>query len=202
MNILFQNSLFLNILNMNKILTGIMFVVIASIFTNITNATPLLNFLKNTCNKTELNENEKINKNDTIKPIYYKGDSIVQTAMKYIGAPYKYGKIGPKHFDCSGFTNHVYKQENLEIMRTSRMQFTEGVKVHKITDLKKGDLVFFGGRRNKKHVRHCGIVTNVNKENGTFDFIHASTSRGVTIDNSNENYYSSRYIGARRIIKN
>lgn len=128
-----------------------------------------------------------------------KGDDIVNTAKQYLGARYRMGSMGPHQFDCSGFTSYVYKQEEISITRTSRSQFTEGVKIHRISDLQKGDLVFFGGRRTPRSVGHVGIVTEVDAENGVFKFIHAS-NRGVVIDKSTTSYYSQRYLGARRIL--
>ena len=128
-----------------------------------------------------------------------KGDAIVSTAMQYIGARYRLGKTGPNQFDCSGFTSYVYKQEDIDLTRTSRSQFSEGIAIHDVCDLQKGDLVFFGGRRSPGRVGHVGIVTDVDAENGTFEFIHAS-HRGVVVDKSNTAYYSQRYLGARRIL--
>lgn len=73
------------------------------------------------------------------------GDSIVKTALQYLGARYRSGHSGPSAFDCSGFTSYVYRKENIRINRSSRSQFTQGTPIKKISDLQKGDLVFFGG---------------------------------------------------------
>ena len=124
------------------------------------------------------------------------GDSIVARAMKHIGARYRYGHTGPKTFDCSGFTSYVFGKEDIKLSRTSRSQFREGSVVKRIADLQAGDLVFFGGRRSARSVGHVGIVTEVNPENNTFKFVHASNS-GVKVDESTSSYYKRRYIGAR-----
>lgn len=128
-----------------------------------------------------------------------KGDSIVQTALKYLGARYRSGHCGPNAFDCSGFTSYVYRQENVPITRSSRTQYREGERVESIADLQKGDLVFFGGSRSTRSVGHVGIVTDVAPDGTRFKFIHASRS-GVVIDKSTSPYYQRRYLGARRII--
>lgn len=130
------------------------------------------------------------------------GESVVQTALQYIGTRYSYGSRGPQAFDCSGFTSYVYGKSNVSILRTSRSQFTQGTPIANISDLKKGDLVFFGGRGNRRSVGHVGIVTEVAPDGNTFSFVHASTNRGVTVSSSNEGYYSRRYLGARRIVSN
>ena len=129
-----------------------------------------------------------------------KAESIVQTALQYIGTRYRAGQSSPSGFDCSGFTSYVYKKENLSITRSSRTQYREGAPITQIADLQKGDLVFFGRRRNRHNVGHVGIVTDVSADGNSFKFIHASRT-GVKIDNSNSAYYSARYIGARRILE-
>ena len=111
------------------------------------------------------------------------------------------GRMNPKvGFDCSGFTTYVFKKENIQLTRSSRSQFTEGVEVSSCTDLQKGDLVFFGGSRSSStSIGHVGIVTDVNPSTGTFSFIHASRT-GIRISSSDEPYYAKRYVGARRIL--
>lgn len=129
------------------------------------------------------------------------GHDIVKVAMKYIGVPYRSGRMNPKvGFDCSGFTTYVFKKENIQLTRSSRSQFTEGVEVSSCTELQKGDLVFFGGSRSSSSsIGHVGIVTDVNPSTGTFSFIHASRT-GIRISSSDEPYYAKRYVGARRIL--
>ena len=127
------------------------------------------------------------------------GDDVIFTAMKYIGARYSRGSSGPRAFDCSGFTSFVYRKNNVMLQRTSRSQYTQGVPI-KISQLRKGDLVFFSGRRGGRTVGHVGIVSKVNPSGNSFSFVHASCSAGVVVSRSTERYYSSRYIGARRIL--
>lgn len=126
------------------------------------------------------------------------GEAIIKTAMRYIGVPYRMGTSSPKSFDCSGFTSYVYKNHGISLLRASRDQYTQGEKVAK-SDLRIGDLVFFTGRSGKGGVGHVGIVTEVNKENSSFKFVHART-HGVGVDDSKQAYYQSRYVGARRIL--
>lgn len=130
------------------------------------------------------------------------GESVVQTALQYLGASYRSGMSGPYAFDCSGFTSYVYHKQNVSILRSSRSQYTQGTPIARIADLKKGDLVFFGGRGSTRSVGHVGIVTDVDPSGNNFSFVHAASSGGVKISDSNEAYYSRRYIGARRIVEN
>lgn len=130
------------------------------------------------------------------------GESVVQTALQYLGASYRSGMSGPYAFDCSGFTSYVYRKQNVSILRSSRSQYTQGTPIARIADLKKGDLVFFGGRGSTRSVGHVGIVTDVDPSGNNFSFVHAASSGGVKISDSNEAYYGRRYIGARRIVEN
>ncbi len=127
------------------------------------------------------------------------GDEIIETAKNFIGVRYRWGDTGPKYFDCSGFTSYVYRQNDVDLLRNSRSQFTQGVVIHDVKDLQKGDLVFFGSREMPRSVGHVGIVTGVDPERRSFYFIHASRT-GVRIDNSSDAYYAYRYLGARRIV--
>ncbi|MBQ7791159.1 MAG: C40 family peptidase [Rikenellaceae bacterium] len=125
-------------------------------------------------------------------------DSLVQYARQYIGTPYGYGQSNGKRFDCSGFTSFVFSHYGYTLARSSREQYLEGDSVER-GKWAVGDLVFFSGRSGgQTSVGHVGIVVESNGEQ--FDFIHASTSRGVIVSHSTERYYASRYIGARRML--
>lgn len=50
------------------------------------------------------------------------GQKIVDNAIKYIGYPYKWGSVGPKSFDCSGFVKWLYADMGINLNRTSREQ--------------------------------------------------------------------------------
>ena len=123
---------------------------------------------------------------------------LISTAMSYLGARYRSGQSGPNGFDCSGFTTYVFKKLGITLKRSSRDQFTMGTAIDDVRDLRRGDLVFFGYGRN---VNHVGIVTEADAEKGTFNFIHSSSSQGVTIDKYPQaDYWRTHYISARRIL--
>ena len=128
-------------------------------------------------------------------------NDIISTAMKFIGTRYRMGSTGPKSFDCSGFTSYVFGKQGVSIRRTSREQFAQGEEVRDLKDLQKGDLVFFGHRGGRgKPISHVGIVTDVDAETGSFNFIHASR-RGVIVDKyPDASYYQKRFVSACRIL--
>jgi len=123
---------------------------------------------------------------------------LIEAAKRHIGARYSRGSNGPSAFDCSGFTSYVFKRLGITLKRSSREQVTQGEAVGSRNELQPGDLVFFGHGR--KGVSHVGIVTDVDSETGLFNFIHASTSRGVRIDSSDDSYWSRRFVAARRLL--
>lgn len=124
---------------------------------------------------------------------------LLKEARAHIGKRYRSGGKGPTVFDCSGFSSYVYRQFGYKLGASSKSQYFDGEEVER-KELRPGDLVFFSGRNRNNGVGHVGIVVTADNEKGTFNFIHASTSKGVRIDAISDGYYSSRYIGARRII--
>ncbi|MGG1676521.1 NlpC/P60 family protein [Neobacillus sp. NRS-1170] len=117
------------------------------------------------------------------------GDKVADIALDYIGVPYVWGGTSPKGFDCSGFTSFTYKQAGVTLPRTASDQYTKGQAVSK-SNLTEGDLVFFSTY--KAGASHVGIYLGDNK------FVHASSS-GVKISSLGESYYTSTYIGSKRI---
>ncbi|MCX7969967.1 MAG: NlpC/P60 family protein [Negativicutes bacterium] len=119
-------------------------------------------------------------------------DRVVLTAMRYMGTRYVFGGSTPKGFDCSGFVQYVYSQNGIKLPRTADVQYAQaGRKVNK-RDLKPGDLVFF--ETYEKGASHVGIYMGDGK------FIHASSSKGVTVSRLGDDYYKTRYVGARRVL--
>lgn len=120
-----------------------------------------------------------------------KGQDLISTAKRYIGTPYRFGGTTSKGFDCSGFTQAVFKSQGISIPRATSGQSGFGTKVSR-SELQTGDLVIFSGTY-KAGPSHAGIYI------GNGDFIHSSSARGVTISSLNENYYSKHFSYGRRV---
>lgn len=147
--------------------------------------------------KKEEAETEKKKKEEKEEKKYVTGADIVAYAKKYLGYKYVYGGSSPKTgFDCSGFTQYVYKHFGYTISRSSVSQATNGTKVDK-KDLQPGDLVIYKNH-SLTRIGHVGIYIGNNK------MIHASEPGvGVTITDidSKAHKYPQRYVMGRRIIK-
>lgn len=117
--------------------------------------------------------------------------AISKTATSLTGIKYVYGGNTTSGFDCSGYVSYVFKENDINLARTSSGMYASGTPV-KQADLETGDLVFFN--TSGKGVSHVGIYIGEGK------FAHASTSRGVRVDKLSDPYYwKDRYVGAKRI---
>lgn len=115
--------------------------------------------------------------------------TLVDNAMSLVGVPYVFGGTSRNGFDCSGYTQYVFKGSGVSLPRTSWSQFNVGTSIEK-DELQSGDLVFF--TTYAKGPSHVGIYI------GGGNFIHASNS-GVKVTSLNDGYYAKSYLGARRV---
>lgn len=117
---------------------------------------------------------------------------IVAYAKTFLGYKYVYGGATPDGFDCSGFTQYVYKHFGYSLSRTASSQSKNGVAVSK-SSLQVGDIICFSGSSGSKNITHVGIYI------GGGQFIHAANSRkGVII--SNVDGAGFFYVCARRMV--
>ncbi|QKS73137.1 C40 family peptidase [Paenalkalicoccus suaedae] len=113
--------------------------------------------------------------------------SVINDAKRYIGTPYKWGGTSITGFDCSGLIQKVFKDNGLSLPRTTAQMWDA---TDAVSSPMPGDLVFFETRQGPSHV---GIYM------GNDQFIHSGSSTGVTITSMDNSYWSSRYLGARRL---
>jgi peptidoglycan DL-endopeptidase CwlO len=117
-------------------------------------------------------------------PAKYGG--VVGIAMQYLGIPYVYGGSTPAGFDCSGFVMYVYAQVGVSLPHNAAAQYGYGTPVDR-SQLQPGDLVFFNG------LGHNGIYI------GGGSFIHSPHTGDVVKISSLSGWYSSTWVGARRL---
>lgn len=120
--------------------------------------------------------------------------ALMNQIMQWIGTRYRYGGTTTKGIDCSAFIQRVYnKAGGVELPRTARMQYTQGLRVESLEDLQFGDLVFFQTRR-RPRVSHVGVYL------GDKLFAHASSRYGVTVSSLESTYYNKRFICGQRLM--
>jgi cell wall-associated NlpC family hydrolase len=122
-------------------------------------------------------------------------NQIIATAQKCVGVHYVWGGSNPSvGFDCSGFVYYVFGQNGITLPRVSTDQWKVGTSIP-ANQLQKGDLVFFTDTY-KPGVSHVGIYI------GNDQFVEASSGKGqVIIAHLSSPYYSSHYLGAKRVIQ-
>jgi peptidoglycan DL-endopeptidase CwlO len=113
---------------------------------------------------------------------------VVGIAMQYLGTPYRWGGSSPSTgFDCSGFVMYVFSRVGVSLPRTVSTQYGVGVAVSR-SELQPGDIVFFNG------LGHDGIYIGGNQ------FIHSPHTGDVVKISAITGYYSSNWVGARRVL--
>lgn len=117
---------------------------------------------------------------------------VLESVDEWYGTRYRMGGMSKSGVDCSAFVQAVYLSAFATTVPRTAFEQYKASRIISAVDLKEGDLVFFnttGG------VSHVGMYLRNNK------FVHASSSKGVTISDLFEPYYLRRYIGAGRIEK-
>lgn len=112
----------------------------------------------------------------------------ISMAMGLQGVPYVFGGTSPSGFDCSGFIQYVLRHAGIAVPRMADEQYYAAEKV----DVPKtGDLVFF--ETYMPGVSHVGLSLGGN------EFIHASSSKGITVSSLDDDYWKRSYVGAGRV---
>jgi lipoprotein Spr len=121
-------------------------------------------------------------------------NEIIKTARKYLGVPHCMGGTTSKCMDCSGLLFTTFKTHGIEFPHSSEEQARYGMYISDRDELKRGDLVFFvRSYKTSKYITHSGIYL------GNDEFIHASSSQGVTITSLSNTWWSERFIFGTRI---
>lgn len=115
------------------------------------------------------------------------GNAVVAYASNFLGTHYLWGGTTPAGFDCSGFTQYVYRHFGITVGRTTYDQIKNGYAVSR-DELQPGDLVFYGKGGSPTHM---GIYV------GNSMYIHAPRTGDVVKISP---YDRDDYITARRVM--
>jgi cell wall-associated NlpC family hydrolase len=107
-------------------------------------------------------------------------------ATRYLGAPYVWAGGSPSGFDCSGLVMYAFGQVGVAIPHNAAQQFRLGTPVDR-GRLIPGDVVFFN------QLRHNGIYL------GDGRFVHSAKPGGVKIARLDDDWFRTRWVGARRL---
>jgi cell wall-associated NlpC family hydrolase len=121
-------------------------------------------------------------------------DEIIGTARKYLGVPHCMGGKTMKCIDCSGLLVAVFGKYSVNLPHNSEAQARYGKIIRNISDLEKGDLVFFiRSYKTNNFITHSGIYIGDNK------FIHTSSSVGVTTTPMSDPYWNEKFLFGTRV---
>ena len=115
---------------------------------------------------------------------------VATAAQSLIGTPYVFGGTSSRGIDCSAFVMRVFSLNGIKLPRTADVQYKMGSHVAHGQEMA-GDLVFFQ--------TYCAGASHVGIYLGDGEFIHASSSKGVTVSSLSDPYFKRRYLGAKRI---
>jgi cell wall-associated NlpC family hydrolase len=124
---------------------------------------------------------------------------VLELAYRCLGIPYRHGGTTTRGFDCSGFVKYVFKENGIELGRSSRDQAQDGVPVT-LAQIKPGDLIFFRmhqRKRDRSHIDHVGLYV------GNGQFIHAASStrsHEIKVDSLESSHFLPKVVEARRIL--
>jgi probable lipoprotein NlpC len=124
--------------------------------------------------------------------------ALIAEAEKYRGAPYRYGGVDGKGFDCSGLVYRSFQDAfSVSVPRNTAALYNWAEKIE-ARALQPGDLVFFSTLpSDKRRVSHAGIYA------GEGRFIHAASEgpvTGVIYSRLDEDYWRRTFAAAGRAL--
>ena len=116
---------------------------------------------------------------------------VLRRAHNALGTPYVWGGEHPGGFDCSGLVQWAYRGAGVKLPRTAQEQSSVGFKIRDVSKMRAGDIVAF---RRRDGGYHTGIYI------GSGMFIHAPKRHSrVQVESLDSDWYSTHFIGARRV---
>jgi hypothetical protein len=124
------------------------------------------------------------------------GNTVVETARRYLGVRYLMGGTTPRAFDCSGFIRYVFALHGLRLPRTAHEQAALGIAPDQ-GKLEPGDLLFFYGGRGAQHIAmYIGGDSIIHASSGGHRVMLARLSGTGT----HRTCYGQRLLAVRRVL--
>lgn len=125
----------------------------------------------------------------TVKYKKHNIEAIISSAKTFLGSPHSMGGLTKKGIDCSGLVMVAHKQNGISLPHDGNEQARYGKIKLKISELRRGDLVFFHSTYNtSKLVTHSGIYLGNNQ------FIHVSSRKGASVANITGKYWGGYFL--------
>ncbi len=121
-------------------------------------------------------------------------EQLIAYSKQFLGIPYRYGANGPSAYDCSSFTQAVYKKFGYSLNRSAAGQYNNGTVIDQ-SQIQPGDLLLWRAYGSSSIATHVGIYIGNNQ------YIHASsTGKCITINDMSYGTSARYLVGVRRIL--
>lgn len=129
---------------------------------------------------------------DTTAYEIFEQQKAINIAQSKLGTPY-----GQNGMDCSGFIRFIFSSFGIILPYYTYEIAGKGREISQ-NEAKPGDLVLFtGSNPADQKVGHIGMI--IGGKGNAIQFIHASSSKGVSINRLKDSYYQTRFLGLRRL---
>jgi len=125
-------------------------------------------------------------------------NTILETGLQFINAPYIWGGRSLFGIDCSGFVQVVFKINKIKLPRDAFQQKEMGLLVKQINDIKQADIAFFQDETGK--IIHVGIALERNKIIHASGLVRIDKLDSTGIFNEEINQYTHRLNCIKRIL--
>ena len=123
-------------------------------------------------------------------------DSVIATAMEFLGVPHCMGGTTHKCIDCSGLLYAVFARHGIRLPHGAEEQAWFGEIISDRESLERGDLLFFkNSYLTSRFITHSAIYLGDNQ------FIHASATRGVVISSMDDPWWRKRFVFGTRVVE-
>jgi peptidoglycan endopeptidase LytE len=124
--------------------------------------------------------------------------AIISFGRRFLGTPYRFGAAPyprSRRFDCSSYTQYIFRRNGVRLPRTSRSQARVGRAIRQ-GDVERGDLVFFRrDRYSDNRIGHVGVDIGNGRMLNTY-----RSPPGVTVTRWRNPFWLRRYVTAREIL--